>query len=342
MLSKKIVVIGGGTGTFTVLSGLKKISRLKSFVHLDISVIVSMMDSGGSNRVIRDEFGLLPTSDIRQCILALASNNSDKTIRELFNYRYTQGTGISGMTFGNLFMAALTDILKSQDKAIEETCRILDVKGKIIPVTFDNSQLVATYDNGIQVLGEHFIDEPSKKTIYHKIINLEIFPAAKINPDVSRTIKEADLIILGPGDLYTSILCNIVVDGMANKIVKSKAKKLYIANLMTRFGQTDGFGLKEHIEEVEKYLGKDSIDYCLFNNPNNISRKAIKWYKDNDVEPVKNNYTGKIKIKTKDLASDTFYVVTTESQKNNKSDKLTRSLIRHDSSKLAKAIVQLL
>ena len=167
MALKKIVVIGGGTGTFTVLSGLKKIP------NLDISVIVSMMDSGGSNRVIRDEFGMLPTSDIRQCILALASNNSDKTIRELFNYRYTQGTGISGMTFGNLFMAALTDILKSQKEAIDETSRILDVKGKVIPVTFDNSQLVATYDNGIQVLGEHFIDEPSKKTIYHKIVNLE-------------------------------------------------------------------------------------------------------------------------------------------------------------------------
>lgn len=329
MLLKKIVVIGGGTGTFTVLSGLKKIP------NLDISVIVSMMDSGGSNRVIRDEFGLLPTSDIRQCILALASNNSDKTIRDLFNYRYTQGTGISGMTFGNLFMAALTDILKSQDKAIKETCRILDVKGKVIPVTFDKSELVATYDNGVQVLGEHYIDEPSKKTIYHKITNLEVFPKARINSDATKAIAEADLIILGPGDLYTSILCNIVVDGMAKKITKSKAKKLYISNLMTRFGQTDGFGLKEHIDEIEKYIGKNTIDYCLFNNPKNISRNAIKWYKDNNAELVKNNYSGKIKIITKDLASTTFY-------KKSSSDKLVRSLIRHDSGKLAKAIVKLL
>lgn len=329
MTQKKIVVIGGGTGTFTVLSGLKHIP------NLDISVIVSMMDSGGSNRVIRDEFGLLPTSDIRQCILALASNNSDKTIRDLFNYRYTQGTGISGMTFGNLFMAALTDILKSQSKAIEETCRILDVKGKVIPVTFDNSQLVATYDNGVQVLGEHFIDEPSKKTIYHRITNLEVFPQAKVNPDAAKAIADADLIILGPGDLYTSILCNIVVDGVAKKIAKSKAKKLYIANIMTRFGQTDGFGLAEHIEEIEKYLGFGTLDYCLFNKMDRVSPKAIKWYKDNDSTPVKNNYKGDVKVITKDLVSTAFY-------KKNPADKLTRSLVRHDSSKLAKAIESLI
>ena len=327
--NKKVVVIGGGTGTFTVLTGLKKIP------NIEISAVVSMMDSGGSNRVIRDEFGLLPTSDIRQAILALASNNSDKTIRELFNYRYTQGTGITGMTFGNLFMAALTDILKSQKMAIEETCRILDVKGKVIPITLDNSQLVATYDNGIQVLGEHFIDEPSKKTIYHKIVNLEVFPQAKINSDATKAISEADLIILGPGDLYTSILCNIVVDGVSKKITNSKAKKLYIANIMTRFGQTDSFGLKEHIEEIEKYLGKNTLDYCLFNEPNSISKKAVKWYKDNDAKPVKNNYSGKVKVVIKNLASNIFY-------KNQKSDKLTRSLIRHDPSKLAKAIVELL
>lgn len=326
---KKIVVIGGGTGTFTVLSGLKK------YPDLDISVIVSMMDSGGSNRVIRDEFGLLPTSDLRQCILALASNNSDETIRELFNYRYTQGTGISGMTFGNLFMAALTDILKSQRKAINETCRMLDVKGKVIPVTFDDSHLVATYDNGIQVLGEHFIDEPTKKTINHRLTNLEVFPQAKINKEAANAITEADLIVLGPGDLYTSILCNIVVDGVAKKIAKSKAKKLYVANIMTRFGQTDGFGLLEHIEEMEKYLGKNVLDYCLYNNMKDVSAKAVKWYKDNNAELVKNNYQGKVKIVNKNLASTAFY-------KKSPSDKLTRSLIRHDPGKLAKAIINIL
>ena len=130
MKKKKVVVIGGGTGTYTVLTGLKKYSQL------DLSVIVAMLDSGGSNRVIRDEFGLLPTSDIRQCMVALSSEKPSEIVRELFTYRYNQGTGITGMTFGNLFMAALTDIYGSQEVAIEKTNEFLDVQGTIIPVTF--------------------------------------------------------------------------------------------------------------------------------------------------------------------------------------------------------------
>src|SRR3989344_9040305 len=138
---KKVVVVGGGTGTYTVLSGLKK------YTHLNISVIVSMMDSGGSNRVIRDEFGLLPTSDIRQCMVALSSEKPSELLRELFTYRFNQGTGISGLSFGNLFMAALTDIYGSQEEEIKKTCEFLDVQGEIIPVTYENTPLVARYDN---------------------------------------------------------------------------------------------------------------------------------------------------------------------------------------------------
>src|SRR3990170_7983911 len=182
MKRKKVVVIGGGTGTYTVLIGLKK-------YPVDLSVIVSMMDSGGSNRVIRDEFGLLPTSDIRQCIVALASGKSDKILRKLFSYRYVSGTGISGMTFGNLFMAALTDIYGSQEKAIEKTCEVLDVQGQVIPVTYDSVQLVARYESGQQVLGEHFIDEPTADVGKEKIIDLEVIPKAKGNPKALSAIK---------------------------------------------------------------------------------------------------------------------------------------------------------
>jgi uncharacterized cofD-like protein len=333
MKRKKVVVIGGGTGTFTILTGLKKYSD-----KLDISVIVSMMDSGGSNRVIRDEFGLLPTSDIRQCILALSSDNSDEVLRKLFNYRYTQGTGISGMTFGNLFMAALTDIYKGdQEKAIEETSKILDVRGQIIPVTFDNSQLVATYDNGVQVLGEHFIDEPSKKTIYHRISNLEVFPKAKANRRALKAIIDADLVILGPGDLYTSVLCDVVVGGVAKSIRESKAKKVFIMNLMTRFGQTDGFTASDHLFELEKFLGGKVFDYCIVNKKGTIPSEAVAWYKKNDAGPVKDdlNGGGKLKVVRGKYVSSKFY-------QKSKSDKLVRSLIRHDPKRLAKAIVDLL
>ncbi len=328
---KKVVVIGGGTGTYTVLSGLKKYPRL------GLSVIVSMTDSGGSNRVIRDEFGLLPTSDIRQCMVALASRDSDETLRDLFNYRYTQGTGISGMTFGNLFMAALTDILGSQEIAIEKTCEMLDVNGRIVPVTFDSTHLVATYDNDIQVLGEHLIDEPSKKTIFHKIVNLEIFPKAKANKKALSIINEADLIVLGPGDLYTSVLCNVVVDGIAKAVRDSKAKKVYIMNLMTRFGQTDGFSARDHLTEMEKYLGEDIFDFCLINKKGTIPAKDLAWYKKSDTYPIKDDLEdgNGIKVIRRNFVSKKRY-------QKPKSDLLTRSLIRHDSDKLARAIVSLL
>ncbi len=332
MKRKRVVVIGGGTGTYTVLSGLKK------YPQLDVSVIVSMMDSGGSNRVIRDEFGLLPTSDIRQCILALSSDNSDEILRELFNYRYTQGTGISGMTFGNLFMAALTDIYGgNQEKAIEETCRILDVKGEVVPVTFDNSQLVATYDNGVQVLGEHFIDEPSKKIIYHRITNLEVFPRAKANKKAIDLIKKADLIVLGPGDLYTSVLCNLVIAGVAEAIRNSRAKKALVMNIMTRFGQTDGFAASDHLREMEKYLGEEVFSYCILNKKGTIPVKAMSWYRKNDAAPVKDDLDERkgLKVVRGNFVSSKFY-------RKSKSDKLVRSLIRHNPQKLAKAIVELI
>lgn len=332
MKRKRVVVIGGGTGTYTVLLGLKK------YPKLDLSVIVSMMDSGGSNRVIRDEFGLLPTSDIRQCILALSSDDSDETLRKLFNYRFNAGVGIAGMTFGNLFMAALSDIYRGdQNKAIAETCEMFKVRGEIIPVTSDNSHLVATYDNNVQVLGEHFIDEPSKKTIYHKITNLEVFPMAKANKKAVEAISGADMIILGPGDLYTSVLCNVVVGGVAKAVRESKAKKVFVINLMTRFGQTDGFTARDHLAEMEKYLGGEVFDYCVVNKKSSIPDKAIAWYRKNDAVPVKDdlNGDGKLKIIRGNYASSKFY-------QKSKSDKLTRSLIRHDSKKLAKALVDLL
>src|SRR3989344_4662449 len=273
MNQKKVVVIGGGTGTYTVLNGLKK------YPELDLSVIVSMMDSGGSNRVIRDEFGLLPTSDIRQCMVALSSEKPSEIVRELFIYRYNQGTGISGMTFGNLFMAALTDIYNSQEIAIDKNCEFLDVQGQIIPVTFDDSQLIARYSNGKQVLGEHMIDEPTDENMADlRIVELETIPEAKANDKALKAIEEADLIVLGPGDLYTSVICNLVVGGISEAIKASNAKVLYVMNLMTRFGQTHGFTASDHIKEIEKYIGGRKVDICLVHKDGGFPKSVLKKY----------------------------------------------------------------
>ncbi|MCX6705849.1 MAG: YvcK family protein [Candidatus Woesebacteria bacterium] len=332
-MQKRIVVIGGGTGTFTILSGLKK------YPNLDLSVIVSMMDDGGSNRVIRDEFGLLPTSDLRQCMVALASSDSDQTLRKLFTYRYDQGVGISGMTFGNLFMAALTDIYKGdQKKAINETSEILGVKGKIIPITFEKTNLVATYENGKQILGEHAIDEPDSQIGKFRITKLEVIPKIKVNKDALDAINSADLIVLGPGDFYTSILPNLVIDGISSSINKSKAKVVFVTNLMTKFGQTVNFNVSDFINEVEKYLAGRKLDFCILNTSNHFSKKMLSKYKKENAEPVKDDlkrYTGKTKIIRKSLISNKVY-------EKPKSDKIERSLIRHDSDKLAKVVVDLL
>lgn len=329
-MRKKIVVIGGGTGTYVVLTGLKK-------YPVDLSVIVSMTDSGGSNRVIRDEFGLLPTSDIRQCIVALSEEKPKDILRKLFTYRYNAGTGISGMTFGNLFMAALADIYGSQEVAIKKTCEFLDVKGKIIPVTYDNSHLVARYDNGKQVLGEHYIDEPPEENACHRIVELEVFPPAKANPEALREIENAHLIVLGPGDLFTSILSNIVVGGVAKSIRRSKAKKVLVINLMTRHGQTDGFSAKEHLREVEKYLGGGVIDICLVNRSKDFPKDVLKRYKEENAYPVKDDFgfVKHLKIVRGDFVSNIVY-------EKPRGDNLRRSLIRHDPEKLAKAIISLL
>lgn len=330
---KKVVVIGGGTGTYTALMGLKK------YPLLDLSVIVSMMDDGGSNRVIRDEFGLLPTSDLRQCMVALASEDSDQTLRKLFTYRYNAGTGISGMTFGNLFMAALTDIYKGdQDKAIEETCEILGVKGEIIPVTFDKVHLLAKYENGKQVLGEHDIDEPDPVQGKYRIIELEVIPKAKANPKAVRAILDADYIILGPGDFYTSILPNLVIDGVSEAIKKSKARTVFVLNLMTRFGQTVGFRASDFIDELEKYIVGRKLDYCLVNNSDEIPRWILTRYKKEKAETIKDNIGkkyGETQIIRRDLISNKVY-------EKPRSDKMARSLIRHDSAKLAKAVMGLI
>jgi len=326
MKKPKIVVLGGGTGTFVVLSGLKD-------KPVELTAIISMMDSGGSNRVLRDEFGLLPTSDIRQCLVALAQDSGDQEIlRQLFTYRFHQGVGISGMTFGNLFMAALSDIYKDQVKALEIVQKLLRIKGKILPVTLDDVHLVARYENGHQVVGEHYIDEPRHDGKL-RIVEIETIPKARIYPPAKKAILEADLIILGPGDLYTSLIPNLIVEGVRESIRKSKAKKVFIVNLMTKYGQTFGFKASDFILEIEKYLGKKIIDFVLVNSNRDIPKSILKRYEEE-----------KAKLVEDDLKESYFKIIRADflspvEVKKAAGDSLKRSILRHDSGKLAKVIL---
>lgn len=326
---KKLVVIGGGTGTFVVLSGLKK-------YPLDLTAVVSMADSGGSSKIIRDEFGILPPGDIRQCLVALnpGGDRSEKILRELFTYRFDKGEKTRGHTFGNLFIAALTDITGNQVEAIKQAGKILHIKGKVLPVSVVKTNLAARYENGMTVLGEHEIDEPKFDGRLH-INKLYLKPRAIIFPESEKAIKNADLIVIGPGDLYTSLLANIVVEGITEALKKTKAKIVYVVNLMTKKGQTYGFSASDHIREMEKYLGR-KIDAALFNT-GKFPQPILNKYKQEGEYPVEddlNKLSGYKIIKADFLGRQEVKRVS--------GDVLRRSLIRHDPSKLAKVLVNLL
>lgn len=325
---KRIVCIGGGTGTFVTLRGLKAYGH-----HL--SAIVSMSDSGGSNKRIRDEFGLLPTSDIRQCLVALSDENGGAGIlRKLFMYRFEKGKGISGMTFGNLFMAALTDIVGSQKDAIKQTSKILRVRGSVIPVSFTKNDLVATYEDGSVKKEEHDIDEPSHDGTL-KITNLRLSPSAEANPDAVAEILSADLIVLGPGDLFTSVLPNCLVQGIPEALAKTKGTVVYVTNLMTKYGQTYGFTARDHITTLEAYIGQ-SIDYILINTAV-LPKKVLDVYKKSKEYPVVDDLPGKAyyTVRRRNLISH-------QTVEKSKSDALVRSLIRHDSDALANALIAIM
>lgn len=321
----KIVCIGGGTGTFVVLKGLKN--------HpVSLTAIVTMSDSGGSNKRIRDEFGLLPTSDIRQCFVALSEENGGSGLmRKLFMYRFEKGEGIKGMTFANLFMAALSDITGSQKEAIKQTKKVLKIKGTVLPISYTDTNLYAEYADGSTVTEEHFIDEPTHDGRV-KITNVYLKPEAQANPDAIKAIAEADLLILGPGDLYTSLIPNLLVNGIPQAIQKSKAKKLHILNLMTKYGQTYNFTALDHVNVVENFLGT-KIDSVVINT-GPLPKNALEEYEKSQEYPVLNDLlnTASYRIIARDVAANELVA-------KNVHDVLVRSLIRHDSDKLAEAII---
>ena len=331
MDKKDVVVIGGGTGTHTVLMGLKHYQD-----KLNLSAVVTMADSGGSTGRLRDEFGYLPVGDVRMALTALASDvdSHEELLRKLFLYRFDKGGGLAGHNFGNLLLVALTDILGSEEEAIKSASRILRVQGSVVPVTTTKVSLVATYDDGVIVKGEHLIDEPSADRGGHSIAKLSLYPEATISKSAESTILNADLVVLGPGDLYTSVLANCVVGGVSEAINNSGAKVVYICNLMTRVGQTSGMGVEKHLTEIALYLGK-TPDFIIINTGTFPPDLLNKYEADGEFPVEFNNPPLGCEIIADDLlASESIQTV--------KGDVLKRSLIRHDSAKLADVILQII
>lgn len=331
MAKKSVVVIGGGTGTHALLRGLTAHQT-----DVSITAIVTMADSGGSTGRLRDEFGQLPVGDARMALVALASTTGaqDNLLRQLFMHRFTKGAGLEGHNVGNLLLVALTDILGSEEAAIRAAAEVLRVQGKVVPVSVEHTHLVATYSDGVTVVGEHEIDEPSPDRFLHAITKLAVTPMVAVNPNAAAAIAAADIIVLGPGDLYTSIIANCVVGGVPKAIQQSSAPLVYVSNLMTRRGQTSGYGAAEHAAEVASYLGR-TPDVVLAQQGEMPAELLARYASQEEYPVVMNCVPGAYKVVAADFTAK-------EAVKLQSGDVLQRSLIRHDSAKLASVVLEIL
>jgi uncharacterized cofD-like protein len=330
MERKKVVMIGGGTGTYSVLSGLKK------FDNLDLSAVVAVTDSGGSTGKLRDEFGYLPVGDIRQCMVALAEEgNGQNLMRDLFNYRFDKGgEGLEGHSFGNLFITAMTEIMSGdEEKAIDYARRILRIKGEVIPVSLDHIDIVMEQEDGNKVFGETNIkDNYSDRNIESKIKKVWLEPEAHATPKAIKAIMEADLIIIGPGGLFTSLIANLLIKGIPDALQKTEAKILFNVNLMTDAGQTHEMTAREHVETIKNYIGKYP-DYVLINNKE-LPEEIVKKYIESEDYPVKDDLeeNSDFEVVREDLISGSDEV------EKKKDFGAKRSLIRHNSKSISNAI----
>ncbi len=252
-LRYKIVAIGGGTGLSTLLRGLKA-------YDVDITAVVTVSDDGGSSGKLRKELGVLPPGDIRNCLVALAEE--ENLITKLFQYRFPKRGGLSNHSFGNLFLTALTSVSGGFDKAILNASDVLAIKGRVLPVSLDNVKMKATLVDGEKVTGESKISK-SKSAIK----TVEIEPKnAKVSKSVIDAILEADCVILGPGSLYTSVIVNLLFDGVIPALKKSRAVKIYISNIMTQVGETSDFKLSNHIDAIIQHSYPEILDAVFVNN----------------------------------------------------------------------------
>lgn len=307
----KVVAIGGGTGLSMLLRGIKKYTN-------NITAVVTVGDDGGSSGRLREDMGILPPGDIRNCIAALADD--DNLITELFQYRFKKGEGLEGHSFGNLFLTALCAITGNMVKAVKESSNVLNIRGVVLPATLDDMKLAAEFEDGTTIQGESSIPAEHKR-----IKKLFTEPAhCKALPEVLEAIANADLIILGPGSLYTSVIPNLLVDGIVEAIMESTAKKIYVCNIMTQPGETDNYSVASHINALISHAkGKKIIDAVLVNNslPDNISDGYAKY----GSVPVR--------LDMENLAPTGITVVSQKLIEENK-----QGLVRHSSNRVARAV----
>lgn len=307
----KIVAIGGGTGLSMLLKGIKHITN-------NVTAVVTVGDDGGSSGRLREEMGVLPPGDIRNCIAALAGD--EDLVTKLFQYRFKNGEGLEGHSFGNLFLTALCSITGDMVRAVKESSNVLSIRGRVLPSTLDDMKLVAEMDDGRIIHGESNIPEANGK-----IKRLYTDPKnCKALDDVITAIREAELIILGPGSLYTSIIPNLLIKEIADEIARSNARKIYVCNIMTQPGETDNYSVSDHINALFYHANsRNIIDTVLINDfmPSNLAKK----YQQSGSYPVKTDY--------ENIEKSGVNIFQRKLIEDNK-----EGLVRHSSNRVARAI----
>lgn len=311
----KIVAIGGGTGLSTMLRGLK-------YYTSNITAIVTVADDGGGSGDLREDLGMLPPGDIRNCILALA--DTEPLMEELLQYRFKDGR-LKNQSFGNLFLAAMDGISGNFEEAVHKMSSVLAVTGKVMPVTLDNMILKAKLKNGVIVEGESNIPEEAIRC-NSCIDKVFIEPKnARALKEAVEAIIEADAIILGPGSLYTSVIPNLLVEDITNALKQTQAVKLYVSNIMTQPGETDGFAVEDHIKSIIKHAGSGVIDYVVI-NVGKIDEELEGKYKEEEAHLVTIDKEEVRNLNVNIIEGDFI--------------KIKNGLIRHNSEKLASILIE--
>lgn len=277
MTRKKVVRIGGGSGGYTLLKGLKEFP-------LDITAVFTSFDSGGSAGKLREEFGVLPPGDMRRGLLALADEKQASILRELFEYRFKSEGALGEHSFGNLFLLALSSVYGGEIEGIRKASELLKIKGRVLPVSLDNSHVHAKLEDGTEIVGETNIDIPKHNAELH-IKDVFLDPPAKIYEETAEAIREADLVVIGPGDLYSSLVPTLLVEGMREALRQSKGKKIAVCNLMTKWGETHGFTCSDMVKELLRYSGLEKFDHVICNT-GKFPPKVLAEYEKEKKEPM--------------------------------------------------------
>ncbi len=306
-----IVVIGGGTGLSVLLRGLKEYTS-------NITAIVSVGDDGGSSGRIREQFDMVPVGDVRNCIVALSDR--EDLMEQIFDYRFERGEGLDGHSLGNLLLVAMSYLTGSFHDAVSDINEVLQIRGRVLPVSDVPITLKAILDDDTEIVGESCVSQADRP-----IVRLTIEPEDVQPPDEAlEAIASAEAIVLGPGSLFTSIIPNLLVDGIVEAILQSKAMKFYVCNVMTQAGETDNFTAEDHLFSMLEHGRKGIVDYIIVNNHETLDRDILQRYAEEGAIPVKYHKDKLEQLETKVIEADLLN---------------EQHVLRHDSARLAETIM---